>query len=104
VLKIEIQDLTIAYCKSKSKKTREVKRKLKKDLENKMRSCDEQLEENTFKKGISVSTLVFLQKIKKINEYICDISGFSSKFKCLGQLLKPTGSVAFALIPFPPRI
>jgi pyruvate formate-lyase activating enzyme-like uncharacterized protein len=53
VLKIEIQDLTIAYCKSKSKKTREVKRKLKKDLENKMRSCDEQLEENTFKKGVS---------------------------------------------------
>ena len=53
MLKIEIQDLTIAYCKSKSKKTREVKRKLKKDLENKMRSCDEQLEENTFKKGVS---------------------------------------------------
>ena len=37
VLKIEIKDLTIAYCKNKSKKTREINRKLEKDLEKK---CD----------------------------------------------------------------
>ena len=35
---------------------------------------------------------------KIINEYICDISGFSSKFKCRDRLLKPTGFVAYALI------
>ena len=40
--------MTITYCKKKSKKTttRGLKRKLEKDLENKMRSCDEELEEN----------------------------------------------------------